>query len=73
MEFRQLGTPQQSHIVSMRLKKADEGVEIQFADGPIRSPILQRVPRMGSAKNKRVAVCILEIIRILGLIERPED
>ena len=57
----------------MRLEEADEGIEVQWSDGPFAPPILQRVPRLRSAQDERSAPRLLEVIRIPGLFERPYD
>src|SRR5205807_9281043 len=72
-EFRQLSTPQQGKIVSMRLEEADESIEVQRSDRSLAPPILQRVPRLRSAQDERSAARFLEVIRIPGLSERSCD
>src|SRR5258708_13858513 len=55
----------------MRLKEADEHVEVQSLDGSSSAPILQCVPRLGSAQDQRTAAPVLEVIGISGGSERP--
>src|SRR5581483_2207643 len=55
----------------MRLKEADERVEVQGLDGSSAAPILQCVPRLRPAQDQRTAAPVLEVIGIPGGSERP--
>lgn len=73
MKSWQLGSPDQSEIMSMRLQKIDEGPEVQRLDRFVCAPVLKRIPRMWSTQDERSAARIHEVIRIRGKSKRSSD
>ena len=55
----------------MHRQERNKGIKIETGYGPVGAPILQCVPGVRSAQDQWYAVRILEIVRVLGLSERP--
>lgn len=65
-EFGHFDGPEQSEIVPVCHEEVNERRKINGLRRPIGTPILKRVPSLGSVEDKGLAIAIFEVVGVAG-------